>query len=887
MIDFSRLNPQSFERLVQTVCFRLFGATGKIPSSGPDGGRDFWLEGPIAGYEARSWDGYLVVQSKFCADSANRSAEWLIRMLDKELEQYEKDRRIPQYFIIATNVSLSAADSPKRNASGGLAKVEAYLAQWKKELGVLDFDIWSRDKFEALLLAHPHIQERFAAWIVPSPMDRILSNRADRSADFKSSISLALKTEIKRDQHIRLAEMGNVSGGRVKLSSVFVDLPVHGDTLTSPKLISEIGAQKRNAVSMLLLIASLKLSAHDLDHPRPSIGNISNKVVILGGPGQGKSTIATFLAQLFRAALLREDPRLSDIPELRDIADEMWERAKTLGLADNFPLRYPVLVSLPRYADQIADAKQKGAYPPSILTFIASELSLACDRAIDRAGLRGWFTDYPWVVLMDGLDEVSSGAERLTVLDNISNFEIEISEGNCDVLTVVTTRPQGYSADLDVRVWRHISLSALTGDLALEYAAHLIDSTYPDDRIRAATLRSALKQSYIGTEISDLISTPLQIAIVIFILDANGGIPGQRWSIFEEYYAILCRRERAKPNRIGEVVDRNMVHLRAVHEIAGLVLHIRSEYAGGSQTYLTYEQFAELVRRYLSLEGYSVSECASRASELAFLALDRLVLLSAKVAKRIEFDVRSLQEFMAASKLTNAPASVLERRFQLLSDRSYWRNVFLLMASRCFSENSLHYMRSTVTQCPRLLSDASEGNAGAYLALEMLADGIGIAHPISRSVLVLEALDLLENGLDALPDEMFDLWVPPSSPKLPTELARRLHGDSHFAAAALLIIKPGIEVGSALDIVSSLPRARNKLASFYHRVRPYLRLDIEREVEVALIKQTDTWLGTEKSGRVHLPRPSEDRRIERVTWREVDIDIEELGFDLTSEGASA
>jgi hypothetical protein len=55
--DLSRLNGASFERMVRALSFRVFGPGGKVFSTGPDGGRDFTLDGKVPGYEAKKWNG--------------------------------------------------------------------------------------------------------------------------------------------------------------------------------------------------------------------------------------------------------------------------------------------------------------------------------------------------------------------------------------------------------------------------------------------------------------------------------------------------------------------------------------------------------------------------------------------------------------------------------------------------------------------------------------------------------------------------------------------------------------------------------------------------------------------------------------------------------------
>lgn len=75
-LDFSRLNPTAFERLVRALCFAQLGPAGTVFSPGPDGGRDFIYEGQIKGYEAKKWDGYLRSVTKHCSSGKAEDSCW-------------------------------------------------------------------------------------------------------------------------------------------------------------------------------------------------------------------------------------------------------------------------------------------------------------------------------------------------------------------------------------------------------------------------------------------------------------------------------------------------------------------------------------------------------------------------------------------------------------------------------------------------------------------------------------------------------------------------------------------------------------------------------------------------------------------------------------------
>jgi hypothetical protein len=113
-MDFGNFSPQSFERLVQSLCVKILGPGTTIFGSGPDGAREATFEGEVPFPSGTDrWNGYIVVQAKYreklrhTADDAN----WLIGQLQGEFSKFSdatRGLRRPDYYLVATNVSLSS-----------------------------------------------------------------------------------------------------------------------------------------------------------------------------------------------------------------------------------------------------------------------------------------------------------------------------------------------------------------------------------------------------------------------------------------------------------------------------------------------------------------------------------------------------------------------------------------------------------------------------------------------------------------------------------------------------------------------------------------------------------------------------------------------------------
>jgi hypothetical protein len=771
--DLSRLNAFSFERMIRAMCFEMMGPLGTVYSSGPDGARDFTIEGQIRGYEGRNWNGYLIIQAKFReqVQGGVADARWLQKQLageHKKFQSKEANLRRPDYYIIATNVSLSGTDGASGKGKpriGGHTRISNHLAGWKGDIGLQDFDIWGGDKIVDLLAQTINVRQTYAAWITTGDVfTAMLQNINGNTLEFSSVIARGLKESLRRDQHARLKDAGSVIDSPVRVSQVFIDLPIAGETsydeLVNDFLESSANQPSTGLISRLALRAQDKLDPeslairrkeHEVSNPSP------NKIVVLGGPGQGKSTAGLFLAQLFRANILASDGDFDFDDNVRHLVPEILNRAAKEGVITNLPKRYPVFVSLPRFADAISRARDACSSIPSLLTHIANELAQSCDSEVNKDDLRRWLKTYPWVTIFDGLDEVPATGERDAILDAIAAFSTETSNLRADVLLIVMTRPQGYNHDLGSMQWEHWPLIDLPAERAEAYAKALGEARYPSDQCRREEILSSIRLATTRAATSHLMISPLQVTIMYLIVDTGGSVPAARWSLFNEYFEVLKKREKAKGGANQKTLERNWTHLGPIHQRAGLVLQTQSENAGGALSFLAPSRFDLMLRAYLKISGYAPSEIASRADELNSVALDRLVLLSSREEGKISFDVRSLQEFMAAAALTSGTESDIENRLIHIAALTHWRHVFLISASRCFSEDSLHHLRSQITTIPRAIETNLPEliiRSRASLALEMLIDGIGTDHPTSRRILAQHALEVLELGPSMIDERM-------------------------------------------------------------------------------------------------------------------------------------
>ncbi len=754
--DFSRFSTRSFERFAQSLAVHYLGAGIHVYGDGADGAREASYSGRLEfPTTADAWDGYCVVQAKFRQHSVDsgEDANWLVGQMHDELSKFlnpERELPKPDYYLLVTNARLSPTPKVGKR-SGGIEKINAVFEDYKAKLGIRDFRIWHYDELCARLGGAEQIRRAHAAWTTPSDvLSAILEKITFSRPDFADVMHRFLQRELRSQRATRLQQAGH--SGDTNLEGVFVDLPY------------TIEADFDDNAREGLLISDLIEMA--CDNLKPSIAAFdtvgqkarSDRLLILGGPGQGKSTVSQYFAQLLRARLLKIEKKRYLSVDVSRIVDSMLQNAKAIGLGTEMPLRFPIRIELPLFADALATKQNDLPLFEYIREHIAS-VSTQPDLTVDD--LRLWLRNYPFVFLLDGLDEVPPSANRNEVINAINELWDEISSVDGDVLMLVMTRPQGYNNDLDPVIYTKMEMAKLKPDLALTYADKLAHVRLTDPAQIKRVLDRLLEAANSPTT-SHLLVSPLQVAIMLALIDQRGEAPSDRWTLFDKYFNVVLEREQQKPGEGGRVVKKWSRIIGALQQSIGFKLHLHGETGGGADAYISRKDLETLVHYQLTEEGYNGDLLEKSVKELCEATTDRLVLLVHRVDQRYSFEVRSLQEYMAASYLMSGKELVVQERLREIANKNHWRHVFLIAASKCFSSNdTLHYRDTIISICRELDTNDQVDRvlrSGARLSISLLEDGLAHDQPLWRRQLLLSALQYLNTGAinGSAIDEMID-----------------------------------------------------------------------------------------------------------------------------------
>lgn len=599
----------------------------------------------------------------------------------------------------------------------------------------------------------------------------------------RDALIRVLARQMAEDHFAKLEQAGDTEHDGIPLRRVFVDL----DTSDNPFGGGNSGPFVRELLEKAPApIGSARArdtqSAMDLAARRTSAG-----FVLIGGPGQGKSTVGQLACQVHRALWLAPYKDLLTDKERRALAD--LQEDGSLGRPHTASL--PVRIVLPEAAAWLAAEQKRDAKAaddpqrlPWILRFWCAGLGEEDRRHLPPANLLALLKAVPFLLVLDGLDEVPAAGARERVLSAVRALGESLSGTGARGLFLATTRPQGYGGELDslgVSLETRY-LAPLDREKALTYASRLVEARVPGESDRARVIER-LSEASREPATQRLLTTPLQVTILVALVLKGGQLPRERWSLFEQYYGAIYAREVNKPTDTAELLKELKGHISAIHAHAGLLLQVESENAERTAALLSRDRLEAIADAVLGEEGFPEPSRAELVARIVRAAEQRLVFLVEPQPGKFGFEIRSLQEHMAAKALSAKSDAATRARLLHVARAGSFRNVTLFLTGKLFAEGG--DLRDTLAKevCPALQGDprdalATAAAAGAVLALEILEEGSPMSQPRRAADLMHVALAVLD--------------LPPSS--LQARLARLVQTGSQARETLSGLLRDGLSV---------------------------------------------------------------------------------------------
>ncbi|NIF46361.1 hypothetical protein F3J28_01080 [Enterobacter sp. Ap-1006] len=679
--DLTQLDSYSFEHMVNFLAMKVLGNGITGFATGPDGGRDGYLKGK-APYPSMTdnWEGIWYIQSKFHKPTTNsNSQKWLVREVVKEIKAFSEndERKMPDIWIIASNVEPSGVPQ-----TGAYDKIIGLVKKYYPNIKV---DVWGGRKILDFLVEHPVVAKEYGHFLTPGHIITELYNSlTEKNFNIKSLIDHFMINQFKDLSYTKLEQAGSNNDHKPKIHELFRDLPIKCTDLQSDFNIMESLVSSSCNVHKIStwLNFGTNWKAWAKNPRRTRI------VLLKGGPGQGKSTVGQYFAQIQRAAFILSKNAPTVTPQVKEIAVELKEQALKDGYWPKLP-RIPIFIELKDYANWYITKDEFS--PKNIIEYICDKINYRISFVIDSNDLRKILSQNTCFINFDGLDEVPNDLK-----DHIANEVITFSNEflpsiDSDSLILCTTRPQGYSGqfdDLDASV---CTLQPLPEKVALSCAEPILrfNRSEEDGNNSLSILASAM----LSPQVKEIMATPLQSHIIAVLVRDGGRPPEKRWELFNNFYVVMKKRETLKnfPDpKISALLQEKDQLLKAIHDRLGICLHVRAEYSDGAETAMPKSEFRQLA--FSTTEMLIDGNVEETVKLLMEAAIERLVFVNTPDSTEyVRFDIRQLQEFFAAEFIHNEVTDqVLLERLSIICSDAHWREVVHFVLSAL-----IHYKRKT------------------------------------------------------------------------------------------------------------------------------------------------------------------------------------------------
>ena len=702
--ELDRLNNSEFEHLVQALSTKIFNYKNIVFGSGPDGAREATFEGNCT-IDEETINGYHVIQAKFKECSSpkdNQDWLWAKNEFKKEMDKFEnkeRDLRTPDVYLFFTNIRFTSVSN-----TGGRDKIE----EFKKTYFPLipNIRIYGYDEICKFLDNNRDVATSYASFILPGDILQELykSIQVNDKKD-QNILHRFLNKEFDEDLYSKLEQANELTDKKINLEKIFVDLSISKDNLFEDD--------------------SQKFVQFCMDIGNRIWKDEQYKMVFIGGPGQGKSTVTQFLTQIYRAYLLKSlNGKLPEqVKNFIDYNIDVDKQPKCY--------RFPIRIILSDYSEWLNHQK-KDKLPYTIFSYIQHRIEYRADEKFSEfSNFRTFLEKLSFLFIFDGLDEVPSTSNRGEVIAEIDSFiNYELKTVSCDAVIIATTRPQGYSNEFDQSKYQHFQLNNLDDETCLKYLENLVSNTANSDDDKTRQLK-ILKEA-LDTEVtSNIMRTPLQATIMAILVKSGGKPSKDKFSLFNDYYQTMLKREKQK--HVLKIISEHEDYINEIHYLLGNELQLSSQRQENSSAYIEILTFKDLVEKYFTEQELEETDKEKYTREIMEAITDRLVFITENQDNKIGFAIRSTQEYFSAMyNVHNRSDKEVNTNIRIIAGSIYWRNVFIFMIGY-IAKNKGYLLDSLDSYLGELNGSAIEfkdvslsksSKYGALLSLEILSESI-------------------------------------------------------------------------------------------------------------------------------------------------------------------
>jgi hypothetical protein len=667
---YENLGDERFQEFCSNIISKEFPNIQVFPVGQPDGGRDsivYTMNAPNKEF--------IVFQVKFVRNAMQERYihKWLTETIDGEIEKINKliPKGAKSYYLL-TNVKGTA-----HLDSGSIDKLNKIL---EEKISIPSI-CWWREDLSVLFEKDPLFKWSFPQILNGQDvLNSILFDNIKENKERRGNVIRAYLTdqyEIDNEVKFKQIDLQN------RLLELFTDVPIRIKKI-NPKnkslkhTLNLLGQNYGNEEFYIVDDTTNNnwCAAEFILHPK--VQSDIDRILLEGGPGQGKSTISQYISQVHRARLLN---KTSDINLLK-------QNIK------NTPVRLPFKIDLRDiaswvekknpYQGNISDDYFKSNWQKSLESFLIAHI---CYHSKQVEFNTNDFLEIsklsPILFVFDGFDEIANIKVRSEVIEFINSGIIRLSANAKAIQVIITSRPAAFSDSVGFSIdnYPHFELTDITPQIINEYVEKWIKSSKLGER-DANELKKLINEKLEMPHLKDLAKSPMQLAIFISLLRRTKGqsLPNKRTALYDSYIELFFDRESEKNELIRDKRDL----IIDIHQYLAWILHSEAEMLKNNGS-IQIDKLNSLLKEYLNNEGHNTEI----ADQLFDVMKERVCALVSRVQGTFEFEVQPLREYFCAKYLyKSAPHSsagavksgTKPDRFFAILRNFYWQNVVRFFA---------------------------------------------------------------------------------------------------------------------------------------------------------------------------------------------------------------
>ncbi|NET68111.1 MAG: NACHT domain-containing protein [Moorea sp. SIO1G6] len=396
----------------------------------------------------------------------------------------------------------------------------------------------------------------------------------------------------------------------------------------------------------------------------------SRRVVILGAPGSGKTTLMSYFAVI----LAQQNPDILGLD-----GDTDW---------------LPILIRMRDFARHL---------DKSLIDYarIFAENTMSV-KPLPVGFFEHWLSDGRALILLDGLDEVAEEAKRHDVVKRIENFLGQFNRNRA----IITSRPAGYRRDFfRTEEFPHYQIQPFDDQKISAFIENWYNSRFQDQaeaKRRKESLGKALNDN---DRITLLARNPLLLTIIALIHRYQAVLPKERFELYNCAVKTLLTSWDANKEISNKGLFKylDLYDLRRLMELLAYWIHSQGNSEDNEVgTILNKDDLiAQLSKQIKILKQVQLYQAKEEAEAFVTLIRDRTGLLNEQGQDCYAFVHKTFQEYLCAQEINYQAEDeydfsiILNHIREHLHD-SHWREVLLLLIAQQKPKNAARAIRAVL-----------------------------------------------------------------------------------------------------------------------------------------------------------------------------------------------